>query len=330
MATFSFEPRLFLRLNNKEKGVIAPYKGSKNNKGLIPVSQQYFYELTTCEFSYAVTFVRKVCLTDKKIPVLKRRKTAYSHHQTRGLRAFDTVRETYKVEFVREIEYLDNPPQINQVVKRGVPQLDWIVEGVNIVAKPDTSITVEEVSSQRLYKGHLAGGRLITSVKEHISPVNKIISKLCRIQNKGEACSSGQKLQSQTVKTCHASREKNQPQILAQAMFAQCKYPYQRNKFDELREQGALQRGDYTEHCEFDAKGNFLYRDLTIARDTHHKGWQEHGGEFKTIQLGVSEQYKPISLPSHYKESETQDKLDAPVNIDLSAAEKKLKAMGFL
>jgi len=56
---------------------------------------------------------------------------------------------------------------------------------------------------------------------------------------------------------------------------------------------------------------------------------QEFDGEYKTVDMGVSEKYKPLSLPSYYKESESQDKPDSPVTISLTEAQKKLKAMGY-
>jgi hypothetical protein len=346
VATFSFEPALLSKLSNAEKGTIKPYRGSKRNKEgvkLTTVSEQFYLTVKTCEFSYKTTFARKTYDKNDKIEILRLRKKPLTTTQRAEVRqqqrqldkpwskpvlAWELERETYNVEFIRETKYLGEHLQLDTVVNDG--RFDWFVESVEIEPNLKTVTITEEIVSQQLYEGHLYGGRLILLVKESISPVNKIISKLCTLQNNGTACSSGQELQSRTVKTCHASREKNRPDVLAQVMFAQCKYPYQRNKFEELREQGTLQRGDYTEHCEFDNDGKFLYREFTLAKDSHHKGWQEHSGDHIVKKMGVSEQYKPLSMPCEYKESESQDKPDAPMQVDLSEAEKKLRNLGFL
>jgi hypothetical protein len=91
-----------------------------------------------------------------------------------------------------------------------------------------------------------------------------------------------------------------------------------------------LKPGDYAEHVVYDDKGNFLYRDTTVASESRSKGWQEFQGEFTVKDMGVSEKYKPISLPKYYEEDDNIDKPDAPVTVDLSEAERKLKSMGYL
>lgn len=337
MATFSFEPALLRKLSNAEKEIIKPYRGSKNK--LTTVSEQYFFTLTTAEYSYKTTFARKVAKADDKIEILKRRSKPLTDTQMADLRAklkgdwskpvlaWEVERETFRVELEREVEYLDERLQIDSVVERGQRNHSWVVEDVEIVSKPNTAITTEEVSPQRLYVGHLYGGRKITKVVEHSSPVNKIISKLCRLQNNGVACSSGQQLQSRTVKTLHASREPIPAEAISYAQVAADKRANRTNKLEQIP---SFMRGDYSEHVVFNDKGGFVSREVSVAADESNRGWQEHKGEFTTIKLKPSEGYKPISLPSEYKEDEVKDKPDAPVTIDLGDAEKKLKAMGFL
>lgn len=324
MATFYFEPKLFNRLSNVEKGVIKDYKGSKNNKGLVPVTQQYFLTVKTCDFSYKITFVRKEAREDDKIQIYKRRKTPHSHTFKREIRAFDSIRETYRVEFIRENELRAEPLEINSIHKRG--RFDWIVEAVDIEPDLSTVTTVEEVSSQQLYKGHLYGGRLILSVKEHVSPVNRVISKLCSLKNGGVAGSSGQELQSKTVKTLHASREPKPLDAISYAQVAADKRAHRVNKLEKIP---SLMRGDYSELVIYDEDGKFVSREFSIASG-ENKGWKEFDGEYTVTDLGVSEKYKPLPMPANYKEPETQDKPDEPVMINLSEAEKLLKSMGYL
>jgi len=334
MATFSFEPELFRRLNNVEKGIIKQAKGSKKNaRGKVTVSEQFFYKVVTAEFVYQTTFLRKEASESDKIEILKRRKKPLDDLERAELRkqenpdwkqlVWDTDRDSYNINYVREVVDLDEHLQIDSVVKRG--KFDWIVEDVRLVPLKGTESTTIETVPDHLHKGHLYGSRLIVKATQLDSPVNRVISKLCAIQNNNQACISGQL--HETVKTCHASREKIPTPYLNDVVFKLDKFPHRRNKLEEIQ---PLMRGDYAEHIYFNEKGEYEGRDLTVAAESHHKGWKEHSGDFAVTDLGVSEKYKPLSLPSYYKECDTVDKPDAPVTINLSEAEKKLKAMGFL
>jgi hypothetical protein len=327
MATFSFDPKLFLKLNNKEKGDIRNYRGSKKNaKGLISISEQFVYKVTTSEFVYKTTFLRKVASETDKIVILKRRKKPLEDLERAELRkqqdpdwkqlVWDTDRESYNVSYIRETEDLQEHLQIDSVVKRG--RFNWIVEDIKLVSVKGTEIESIETSPETLHKGHLYGSRLIVKATQLDSPVNRVISKLCALQNQGKACISGQI--HETVKTLHATRDKQQPLPLHKTTQGK----RLRNKLGEIR---PLQRGDYSEHVTYDENGKFVSRGLSVASDNSSF---EPAKEFTTVDLGVSEKYKPISLPKYYKEDDNIDKPDAPVTINLSEAEKKLRAMGYL
>ena len=334
MATFYFEPELFLKLSNTEKGDIRNYRGSKkNSKGLVSISEQFVYRVVTAEFVYATTFLRKEASENDKIEILKRRKKPLNDLERAELRkqqptdwkqlVWEKDRESYNVKYVRETVDLTEHLQIDSVVKRG--KHSWIVENIQLVSVKGTESTTIETVPDHLHKGHLYGSRLIVKATQMDSPVNRVISKLCALQNQGKACISGQK--HETVVTCHSSREPIPQPYLNDIVFKLDKFPHRRNKLAEIE---PLQRGDYAEHVYFNEKGEYEGRDLTVAADSHHKGWNEFDGEYKTIEMVVSEKYKPLSLPSYYKESESQDKPDAPVEINLSEAGSKLKAMGYL
>lgn len=330
MATFSFEPSLFRKLNNKERGVIKPYRGSKKNNGLIPISEQFVYRIVTAEVSYRTTFLRKEA-NGEKISILKRRKKPLTTEQRATLRqqkppdwkqlVWEVERESYKVDYVREVVDLAEKLEINSQVKRG--KFDWIVEDSRPVPVKGTETTTIETVPYTLHEGHLLGDRLIVKVTQLDSPVNRVISKLCSLQNGGKACISGQ-LHETTV-TCHASKEPIPKPYLNDVVFALDKHPYRKNKFAEIQ---PLMRGDWTEETFFDEKGQYVGRELTIAAESENRGWQEYQGEYKNIEMGVSEKYKPLSLPADYRDSD--DIPDQPVTINLSDAERKLKAMGFL
>lgn len=333
MATFSFEPALFNRLNNKERGIIRDYKGSKKNDGTIPVTEQFVYRIVTASFVYKTTFLRKVAPESNKIQILKRRKKPLTIEERAELRkqqptdwkklVWEVEREAYRVDYIRETVELTEKLEINTVVKRG--PYDWVVEDVKLVAVKGAEIESVEIVPEKLHKGHLYGDRLITKIEKLDSPVNRVISKLCALQNQGNACISGQV--HETVKTCHASREPIPKPYLNDIVFGMDKFPHRKNKLEQIQ---PLMRGDYTEHVFFNEKGEYEGHYLTIAAESRNKGWKEHEGEFVVADLEVSEQYKPLSMPREYKESESQDKPDSPVMIDLTEAEKKLRAMGYL
>lgn len=331
MATFSFDPNLFRHLNNNEKEIIVPYKGSKKNDGTIPVSEQFVYRVTTAEFSYRTTFLRKEA-NGEKIQILKRRKKPLNDLERANLRqqenpdwkqlVWQTERETYKVDYIRETVDLTEKLEINSITKRG--RYDWIIEDVRLVAVKGTETTTIETVPYTLHVGHLFGDhRLIVKLEPLESPVNRVISKLCRLQNGGNGCISGQR--HETVVTCHASREPIPAPFLNDTVFKLDKFPHRRNKLEEIQ---PLMRGDWTERTYFDAEGKYEGRELIIAAESENRGWKEFEGEYKTNNMGVSEKYKPQSLPSEYRDSD--DIPDPPVVIDLSEAEKKLRAMGFL
>lgn len=332
MATFSFEPNLFRKLSDTERGVIKPYRGSKKNNGLIPISEQFVYRIVTAEFVYKTTFLRKVASESDKVKILKRRKKPLTTEQRADLRSqtppdwkklvWEVERESYKVDYVRELVNLAEKLEINTVVKRG--RYDYLVRDVKLVPVKGTEVESVETVSYSLHEGHPYGDRLIVKVESLDSPVNRVISKLCRLQNGGNSCISGQK--HETVVTLHASRETIPKPYLNDVVFALDKHPRRRNKLAEIQ---PLQRGDWTERTHFDEKGQYVGRELIIAAESENRGWQEYQGEYKNIEMGVPEKYKPLSLPADYRDSD-DDIPDPPVVIDLTEAEKKLRAMGFL
>jgi len=332
MATFFFDPKLFLKLNNTEKGVIRNYRGSKENaKGQISISEQFVYRIVTAEVQYRTTFLRKVASENDKIQILKRRKKPLNDLERANLRSqtppdwkklvWEVERESYKVDYVRELVDLAEKLEINTVVRRG--SSDWIVEDVRLAPVKGTETVSVETVPYALHEGHPYGDRLIVKVTQLDSPVNKVISKLCRLQNGGNSCISGQK--HETVVTCHASREPIPTPYLNDTVFKLDKLTRLNRRMEEIQ---PLMRGDWTEETFFDSEGKYIGRNLTIAAESPNKGWKEYDGEYKTTDMGVSEKYKPLSLPSEYRDSD--DIPDPPVTIDLNEAEKKLRAMGFL
>ena len=329
MATFSFEPALFRKLNNKERGIIRDYKDSKKN-GTIPVTGQFYYRVTTAEFTYRTTFLRKVA-SENKIQILKRRKKPLNTLERANLRretppdwkklVWEVERESFKVDYIRETVDLDEKIEV-KIVKRG--KFDWTVEEIRPVPVKGTETTTIETIPYTLHEGHLFGDRLIVKVESLDSPVNRVISKLCRLQNGGNSCISGQR--HETVVTCHASREPVPAPFLNDTVFKLDKFPHRRNKLEEIQ---PLMRGDWTERTYFDAEGKYEGRELIVAAESENRGWKEFEGEYKTTNMGVSEKYKPQSLPANYRDSD-DDIPDPPVVIDLTEAEKKLRAMGFL
>ena len=331
MATFFFDPKLFLKLNNTEKGVIRNYRGSKKNaKGQISVSEQFVYRIVTEEVQYRTTFLRKEASENDKIKILKRRKKPLTTEQRAALRdskptdwkqlVWEVERESYKVDCIREVIDLTEKLEINSITKRG--RYDWIIEEIRPVPVKGTETTTIETVPYALHEGHPYGDRLIIKVEQLDSPVNRVISKLCRLQNGGNSCISGQL--HKTVKTLHASKEPIPTPYLNDTVFKLDKL----TRLNRRMEVQPLQRGDWTEETFFDDEGKYVGRNLTIAAESSNKGWREHKGEFVVADLGVSEKYKPLSLPSEYRDSD--DIPDPPVTINLTEAEKKLRAMGFL
>jgi hypothetical protein len=330
MATFSFEPNLFRKLNNEERGIIRHFKGSKKNDGTIPVSEQFVYRIVTAEFVYRTTFLRKVASENDKIKILKRRKKPLNDLERANLRSqtppdwkqlvWEVERESYRVNCIRETVALEEKLEINTQIKRG--RYDWSVEDVKLVPVKGTEVESVETVSYSLHEGHPYGDRLIVKVTQLDSPVNRVISKLCRLQNGGNSCISGQK--HETVVTCHASREPIPAPFLNDTVFKLDKL----TRLNRRMEIQPLNRGDWTEETFFDAEGKYEGRELVIAAESENRGWKEYDGEFETLDLGVSEKYKPLSLPSDYRDSD--DIPDQPVIVNLTEAEKKLRAMGFL
>lgn len=329
MATFSFEPNLFRKLNNKERGIIRQAKGSKKSDGTIPISEQFVYRIVTAEFVYKTTFLRKVASESDKVKILKRRKKPLTTEQRADLRSqtppdwkklvWEVEREAYRVNYIRETVDLAEKLEINSQVKRG--RYDYLVRDVKLVPVKGTEVESVETVSYSLHEGHLFGDRLIIKVEQLDSPVNRVISKLCRLQNGGNACISGQL--HKTVVTCHASREPIPAPYLNDTVFKLDKL----TRLNRRMEIQPLQRGDWTEETFFDDEGKYVGRNLVIAAESENRGWQEYHGEYKNIEMGVSEKYKPLSLPSEYSDDDIPD---PPVVIDLTEAEKKLRAMGFL
>jgi len=296
MTKFIFDISLVNSLQASDKKIVEKF-GIKEEGGMtITLFPQYFYEVTTVSCRDKVTLERKVADELIKIPVLARCKGNNPDPKKLSARAaikmgesidpkaaqlvvWETKRETYKVDLLTETIYPKKSHQYQkgQIVKHG--KFDWIVRSIEHDPIKSTEKVSKTNTSERLFVNDFFGGRLITKVRELKSPVNHVIYLLCKAQNEGKACISGQL--HKTVKALHASREPNRPQVWSQAVYGADKHPDRRNKLQEIEK---LFPGDYTEEVYFDDEGKYLGRDLHVVKDSSHKGWSE-ATEFVEIRL---------------------------------------------
>lgn len=317
MATFSFDPSFLDNFSAKERGVLETHGSKKDGRFLI--SQQSRYRVELAEVAYKVNLEREVHKKSVPSPVYKRRKYPKLRKDLNGgfdnLVSYDVQRVSYKIEKVVKQVVLESPGEGR--IKYGKFWWD-VVDTIPIPKEVSETVEIEGDSPK---VGDLLGQKMVVSCTKINTGIDRLISRLCELQNNGVACISGQL--HTTTKTCHASREPKPLEAISYAQVAADSGKLKRNKLAEIK---PLSLGDYSERTVFDKQGKFVSRELSVASDNSSF---EPAKEFVTVALG-SGQYKPLPLPKQYKECDSVDKADTPVTVNLTEAEKRLKSMGYL